>query len=207
MARQSLSKERIIETALNLIEIAGLSSFSIRKLGKMLRCEAMSIYHYFPSKEHILDGIVDFLLVSISHPPESLTPEDRIKEYCRAFRRLGLAHPHFFQYLAVHRLNSPVGINLLNQMVKSFLALGLGVEKSARAFRILSYYVMGATLDETAGYAHGPSSMNPVPNEVIERHFPELASASAYFPTAEHERTFEQGLDLFLKSLVFVKKK
>ncbi len=43
--------EEIVTTALTFIEEEGLEAFSTRKLGARLGLQAMSLYHYFPSRE------------------------------------------------------------------------------------------------------------------------------------------------------------
>ena len=58
-AREPLSTDRIEEAALELIERDGLDGFSTRKLAAELGCEAMSIYHYYPGKTHLLDALFD----------------------------------------------------------------------------------------------------------------------------------------------------
>lgn len=37
---------------------AGLEGFSTRKLGKVLGCEAMGIYHLFPGKSHLMNALL-----------------------------------------------------------------------------------------------------------------------------------------------------
>src|SRR5690606_34084459 len=63
-----LTSERVRDEALRLIEAEGLEGFSTRKLGRALGVEAMAIYWYYPSKEALLDAVVD-LLVSKLEPP------------------------------------------------------------------------------------------------------------------------------------------
>jgi len=54
-----LSNETICATALELIDGEGLAEFSTRKLGRVLGCEAMAIYNHFPSKDALLDAVVE----------------------------------------------------------------------------------------------------------------------------------------------------
>src|SRR5882757_10207282 len=58
-SKQPLSRERIELAALELIEAEGLAAFSTRKLAAKLGYEAMSIYHYFPGKGHLMDALVN----------------------------------------------------------------------------------------------------------------------------------------------------
>ena len=63
-----LTAERVRDEALRLIEEEGLEGFSTRKLGRALGVEAMAIYWYYPSKEALLDAVVE-ALVSRMDPP------------------------------------------------------------------------------------------------------------------------------------------
>jgi AcrR family transcriptional regulator len=55
--RQQLSREAIIAAALELVEERGLKRLTMRALGERLGVEAMSLYHYFSSKDELLEAI------------------------------------------------------------------------------------------------------------------------------------------------------
>ena len=75
-------------------------------------------------------------------------------------------------------------------------------EKAARHFRTVGYYLTGAALDETAGYAKGPSAAEPVGNAYIARECPTLAAAARYFQRSEWDATFALGVDAMLAAVV-----
>src|SRR5262245_15638613 len=77
-ARRPLSRELILEAALELVHAHGLARLSTRRLGAQLGCEAMSIYHHFPSKAHLLDAMVDHAIASVEAPPAHLDPFERL---------------------------------------------------------------------------------------------------------------------------------
>jgi AcrR family transcriptional regulator len=56
--RQPLTREKIIEKALEVIDAEGVEGVSMRRLGDALGVEAMALYHHFPNKEAILDGVL-----------------------------------------------------------------------------------------------------------------------------------------------------
>lgn len=56
-SRAQLSRERITQAALDLVEERGLKGLTMRALGESLGVEAMAIYHYFPSKEALLQAV------------------------------------------------------------------------------------------------------------------------------------------------------
>ena len=68
--REPLSRERIVRTALELGEHDGLDALTMRGLGRELGVEAMALYYYFPSKEALLDAIVEKAVAEM-RPPRS----------------------------------------------------------------------------------------------------------------------------------------
>ncbi len=62
----ALSRERIAAAAMALVDREGLPALSTRRLGDELGCEAMSIYHHFPNKAHLMDALVDLMLAEAS---------------------------------------------------------------------------------------------------------------------------------------------
>jgi hypothetical protein len=67
--------------------------------------------------------------------------------------------------------------------------------------RLLSYYVVGAALDETSGYARGPSAVEPVPDSVVAREYPTLSRLGLISNRAVFHATFFTGLDLLLDGI------
>ena len=60
---------------------------------------------------------------------------------------------------------------------------------------------MGATLDETSGYAKGPSAVEPATDDIIVRDYPHVAHVGAYFKPMYFESTFAWGLELFIEGV------
>jgi AcrR family transcriptional regulator len=199
-AKQPLSPERIELAALALIERDSLATFSTRKLAAELHCEAMSIYHYFPSKGHLMDALVDRVMGAEMSVLEA-TGWDwrrRIEGVARELRALAHRRPHFFGYLATHRMNTPKALRGLDGIIGVFANLGIGEEAGVRMFRAVSYYLMGALLDETAGYSRGASTVEPIPDDVMNAEFPHVVAAGKWFRATHWEATFELGLKVML---------
>jgi AcrR family transcriptional regulator len=197
----ALSREKIEAEALALIEAQGLDAFSTRKLGERLGVEAMSIYHHFPSKAHLLDALVNRTLSSLPLPPRELAPAQRIRRLAQAWRAMSRQTPRFYLWMALHRWNGAVGVQFLADVLDCFHAAGLPPEQAARGFRVLGYYLLGATLEETSGYAQGPSSVEPLPEEDVQRLYPHVAQAAPFFSPEHFDATFELGLGLLLRGL------
>jgi AcrR family transcriptional regulator len=196
-----LSRERIIDAALAQVERHGLEALTMRKLGEALGVEAMSLYHFFPSKRHLLDALVDAAISSVEFPAQSLQPVERMRRTMRAYREMAHRHGRLYPVIAVHRLNTPTGVKFIEKVLKIAYDITGDEETAARSFRSLGYYLMGAALDETMGYAKGPSAAEPVDGAFIARECPLLARSAKYFQRDQWDRTFEQGMEDMLHAL------
>lgn len=194
----SLNRERIELAALEMIEEGGLEAFSIRKLGARMQCEPMSLYHYFASKAALFDALVERLLGTFELPADDLPPREALRFMAHQWRKIALTYPHFFPFFSMHRLNSDVGAAFLDRVLSRLQKMGLSHEVAARFFRVINYYLIGAALDEAAGYAKGASSLTPISDEEVAARYPALSSASPYFHVGEFESNFEFGLSLLL---------
>jgi AcrR family transcriptional regulator len=197
-----LSRERIAAAAIALVDREGLAALSTRRLGNELGCEAMSIYHHFPSKAHLMDALVDLVLAEARVPAAGEGEWlHRLRLAAHNFRAIGLMHPRFFPFFAVHRLNTPSGVAYLDGIIGILREAGFSDRDAARYFREIGYYLTGAALDETVGHAKGPSAAEPVSNETIAANFPHLAAVSSYFQPEQFQATFETGLEMLLEGV------
>ena len=66
---RGLSRGQIVETALRIADEEGLAEVTIRRIARELRSGAMSLYHYFDSRDELLD------LMGETVAAEMLVPE------------------------------------------------------------------------------------------------------------------------------------
>lgn len=200
-ARQPLTPERILRASLELVEQDGLAAFSTRRLGQRLGCEAMSIYHHYPSKHHLLDAMVDHAIGSMQWPAQDQPPPQRLRQTMYAYREMAHRFPALFPLVAIHRLNTPTGVRFIESVLALVQAVVPQAELAARHFRTLGYFLVGAALDETSGYARGPSAAEPVDGSYIARECPRLAGAAPYFQASQWDATFELGVQAMLEAM------
>src|SRR5437868_3365659 len=146
--RKPLTKERIIDAALRLIDRGGLEAFSARKLGGALRVEAMSLYHHFPSQAHLLDAIMDKLISGLPNPLDLPRSPERMRTCLTAYRELARAHPRFIPYVIMHRWNSAATLRYLEGLLSLFADEGFDAEMGVRMFRVAGYFMNGCAVEE-----------------------------------------------------------
>jgi AcrR family transcriptional regulator len=199
--RSQLSAPRIVAEALKLIDAKGVDGFSFRVLAKKLGCEAMSIYHYFPSKTHLFDALVDHCIFEIDLSGQEGTWLERLRHAAYQLRAVALRHPGFFLYFGLYRMNSRNGLGFIQKVMNLITESGLPDDLQARHFRAIGYYLIGAGLEEAMGYAKGPSAAEPVSSDEVTRDFPTVARFGKYFPKENHEQIFSEGLETLLAKL------
>lgn len=206
-AGSGLTAERIRDCALELIDAEGLESFSTRRLGAALGCEAMAIYWYYPSKDALLDAVVEALIARLPiEPSNSGDWIDALRKLAHAYRRLAHLHPHAFPLLATRRFATEGTWRFLEGLFELARKGGLDDRTTARFFRVVSSYCSGVALDELAGLEEAELvRSSPEAAEAAARAretFPRLASVSSWLEPAHFDDVFVFGLELLLDALV-----
>ncbi len=190
-----LSHAAIVEAALRLIDEAGLDAFSTRKLGRALGCEAMAIYWYYPSKDALLDAIVDRLMVGVVAAVTTAPSGDWIgalRGVAHAYRGIAHDHPRAFPLLATRRFASEGTYAFLEKLFELSRAQGIADRVTARFYRVVSSYCNGFALNELAP-ARGP--------QALRNRFARVAAVSDWLEPQHLDEIFEFGLELQLAAL------
>jgi AcrR family transcriptional regulator len=190
-----LTRERLVETALGLIDKEGLDAFSTRKLGTALGVEAMSIYNHFQSKGELLDAIASRLLAEVELPERGQF-RARLSTLLRSYRAVAQRHPDAFPLLALRRLNTKEAFRFLEYLFALFAAEGFGPPMQARLFRLVGHWAVGAALSELAVHSRVPHSTPAVEAEQMDPAlYPLTTRATPYLMPAHFDASFEFGLD------------
>ncbi|MFE9775360.1 TetR/AcrR family transcriptional regulator [Streptomyces sp. NPDC005931] len=113
-----LSRERVLGTALDLVDREGLSALSMRRLGAELGVEAMALYRYAASKDALLDGLVEALYLELEERltagPQDAAPagspawRSGLHRSARTMYDVCLDHPQTVPLLATRLLAVPL---------------------------------------------------------------------------------------------------
>ena len=202
MARRSqnqpsgLSRERILEVALDLAEEEGIDALSMRRLAQELDVWPMSVYRYFQDKDALLDAMTADRMEQLAELPSASWREQLHALLEEAARRLaaspGLAPRLPRAFLSEGALSLPeAGVGIL-------LEAGFAPEEAASAWRALWSYTFGfATFS-----ADSARAVRAAVAALPEDEYPALATAGE--PLAEalaSDDEFAPGLDRLLDGL------
>lgn len=96
---RKLNKDELVIAAVTLMEEAGDSGFSLRKLGERVGCDPMAVLYHFKSKDGLLRAMADYLTGRIQAVDTGLSWTERLYELARQYRELALGHPQTFQQM------------------------------------------------------------------------------------------------------------
>jgi AcrR family transcriptional regulator len=169
---EPLTRQRILEAALHLIDQEGLEGFSMRKLGALLGVEAMSIYNHIDSKRAAFDGVIELLIVQAPLPmPPNATPREELWAIAHAFRDVLRAHPRALPLVATSPLRTSASLAILDRLLETLHRGQITGVQSIYALQCLVGFIVGHTLIATGTQA--VAGLEPGPNgPLVWQHFP-----------------------------------
>jgi AcrR family transcriptional regulator len=204
--QETLSRERILSVALQMIDEQGMKGFSLRRLAAELAVDPMAIYYHLPNKQAILAGLVERVFAGLRLPPASLQSwPERLRAVARAYHSLARAHPHLVLYLVTDRASAAVAALDLNEALYEVLVeAGLSPQMIVRASDLVVDYVNGFALAEVSGSAGQPDEWREL-RELLDgqpsERFPALHYVFGNFTGEEWGDSFEAGLDIIVAGI------
>ena len=213
-ARPPLSKERVLEAAIALARRDGLEALSMRKLADVLGAGAMSLYHYVPNKERLLDEMVDVVFAEIEVPPAADDWKSAMRTRAISTREVLNRHRWAVGLMESRRTPGPASIRVHNAVLGILREGGFSIELTIQAYSVLDAYIYGFALQEKSIPFESVEESAEVAQEQVRLHEQQSAALAEEFPylaevVAGHVakvgydfgETFEYGLDLILDAL------
>jgi AcrR family transcriptional regulator len=153
-------KTLILETALQIATESGVDAVSMRTVASRIGLTAMALYPQVPSKDAMLDGIVDRLIARVALPPRAAPWEERLAELARSFRKVARTHPSVVSLLFTRPAVTPDAMRLVETIYQALLDAGVPDAEVPRLERLISTAIVGFVVSEAEG-RFGPGSATP----------------------------------------------
>lgn len=196
-----LTRERVVDAALAIVDRDGLEGLTMRSLGYELRVDPMAAYHWFPNKQAILQGIGEAILADLRLPafdPASPWP-DVVRSAAHAYRAALLRHPNALPVAATQPVLTPRGLAEAERILAALVAGGLSPGAALETVNTSAALVIGLTMAQ-AGVTTGPEPLDqgeivaayagldpeqlPVTVAALSEAMARIADASAQFEAA-----------------------
>lgn len=205
--RPPLTRELILQAAVDLADREGLGALTMRRLGSELGVEAMSLYKHIANKEAILEGIVELVVGDIDIPSEGSSWKEAMRQRATSARQVLSRHSWAVGLLETLHSKGPATLRYINAILGNLRASGFSVEDSAHVFWLLDSHVYGQVIQEanlplTTSEEMVESTETTLDNHTINE-YPHLVELGEHAMSHRYsvDDEFEFGLDLILDAV------
>jgi AcrR family transcriptional regulator len=205
--RLPLSRDRILQAALDLVDEGGIESLTMRKLGQALGFEAMSLYNHVANKDDVLDGILDLVLDESELPLPAGPWQTAIRASAISVHEGFTRHAWACPLLMSPGRIRPGRLRYMDSLLGRLREAGFSAETTYHAYHVLDAHIFGFSLWQ-ANHSYNAAQVSDLAAE-----FAQMIPAEAYPYLHEHGlqhlteghhhdvSAFELGLDLILAGL------
>ena len=213
--KASLTPDEVVQVAMQLADEDGLGAVTMNAVSARLGFTTMAIYRYFPSKEALLDAIVD---AGLGLPPRA--PQTRgdwrseVAQWARAKRAMLCARPWLAELPFVAAPHGPNWLSWLEAVIDSLSGTGLDSADMGEVLSILDGYTRGASdtaislarargrgLSAAQWAAEVGADLGRAIGDPRFPHFAALLTTPSNRPTRTMDESFEFGLGRVLDGI------
>jgi len=202
--REPLSRERILKTALRIVDEEGLEGVSMRRIAGELNATPMALYNHVPNKDALLAGVVGLLLdeidLSVLDPSD---PPTALKLGFGQFRKAVLHHPNLLPIMCRRGDFTPESMRPVELALGLLRMMGFSDEEALQAHWALTGMTIGHVMwqimtplfdgDEAAEQALAGKRMLP------EAEFPCIHGALPFMENCDMDAVFDFGMDSLIE--------
>ncbi|WP_405804269.1 TetR/AcrR family transcriptional regulator C-terminal domain-containing protein [Streptomyces sp. NBC_00210] len=201
-----LDRTRTVETALELLDDAGLDALTMRRLADAMGVQAGALYRHFATKQDLLTAMAERMLAACADPPPA--QEDwtgRLADLARRMRTALLGHRDGARVYAGTHSTGENTLGFADTLVGTLRTAGFTADDAARAAYAIVHFTIGHTLEEQAALPHGANDaaadVQSLRQALAQGHFPHLTAAAHVLTSTDFAAHFEYGLRLFIEGL------
>ena len=151
--RVTLTRGDFLRSAFEIVDSEGLSALTMRALGERMGVDPTAVYRHFPSRERLIDAMLDAVVQQAAESPNSGdNPRDRVMSVAVNIRRAFRSHPHVAGALATATGDFPSGLTITRKMISALRDLGLRDENLVRMYQTFEGYILGSCVFDTGGH-------------------------------------------------------
>jgi AcrR family transcriptional regulator len=203
----SLTRERIVDAAIALLDADGEGGLTFRALAGHLSTGAGALYHHIADKDDVLDAACDTVVAAVMAGADGTTPAARIRAIGLGLFNAIDAHPWAGTELTRVSWKMPM-VRILEGVGQAVSALGVPAQTVRPATFILLNYIIGVARQNAAN-GQIARQRGFVRSEFLDglatawegldaAAFPFMRSITAHVRDHDDEADFLAGLDLIL---------
>ena len=198
----TLSRERIVEAAITLLDAEGIEALTMRRLADRVGSGVMSLYWHVDNKEDVFELALDSVLAyrELTRKASASNWRDEVVHLLGDWRACLLTHP-WAALLMPSRVLGPNSLGRLEALARILSGAGVPDSELNVAIWSLWNYVMGATVTR-ANFDRSEEDRRAAQQHLarLGEHYPTIA-ASCLLMDSDWDGTFRKGLDRLLDGL------
>lgn len=204
--REPLSRDRVLEAALAMVDVDGLDALSMRKLGQALGVEAMSLYNHVDNKDDLISGIVDRVAAEFTLPDPAGHWREELGRAATSAHESLRNHPWAGFLMMTPDHVGPHRLGFMDAILSVLASSGASAEMVHYAFHALDAHIVGTSLRDVS-YTIAPEDEAETARAFVATlppgRYPHLIAHIEWHAVAgEAEYTeFEFGLKLILDAV------
>ena len=204
-ARATLTRHRVLELALGIIDREGLAALNMRRLAAEAGVQPMSLYHHFKNKEAILHGVAECIAAAAlgdaaardAAPAAGGRWQPRVRLLFIGLYELVQAHPRALPLISTGVLSTASGRRWMDELMGVLLGAGFTPDQAAELYHTVGGFTLGL------GYAGLLALELPVAQIVAElagsrERYPALMTVGLRLAQWQRPDEFATGLDTLL---------
>ena len=144
-----LSRDQIVEAALDLVDRAGIQGLTMRALARELEADPMAVYRHVRDKDDLLGAMCDRLLVALDPIDLDRPWEPQLRRLAEQVRERFIARPALLPVLAAAPV-TPMSLLVAADAVGLLVGAGASTRDAAAGVNAIFAYVLGHALTEAA---------------------------------------------------------
>jgi AcrR family transcriptional regulator len=148
MARRTLNRDQVLRAAIDLADSEGIESLSMRKLGRALGVEAMSLYNHVAGKDPMLDAMVDLVWRQIELPSREDDWRTALRATAVMAHHVLLRHPWVCGLVLSPGRIHPARLRYIDAILGQFRQAGFPAELAFHGYHAIDSHIIGFTVWE-----------------------------------------------------------
>lgn len=202
-ARRPLTRERVIETAVDYADAHGVDEMSMRKLGAQLGVEAMALYNHVDNKPDLYDGMIDYVFEQIALADSSLPWKEQIRLMGADALAKFSDHPWVVLLLSTQGNFGDGSLRFMDHVLGILLKAGFSEEETHHAWQMLASHTMGYAFQSTFGERSDYQDMSVLEERlpVLIREVPNVVRLAPLLIDCSWDEEYLFGLEIIIDGL------
>lgn len=185
-----LSRERIVDSAMRLLDEEGAAGLTMRGLARRLGVKAASLYYHVQSQDDLVDALQGRINDEVDLAPLADLTAAGFAAFVRSYRDAYRRHPHAIPLVNRRVVRVPSALRLYDALAEHLIGRGVPKEQVMVVLAVIDFVVLGSAGETLA------EDFDPDPG-IYEPELPSLAAAlRAADPETVDALSFELALGL-----------